>query len=124
MKRYISSLLVFVMLFSLFSPIIEATENGIPEDIYNEESYIQTSENVVATIPEDSDSLRSDLGIESLIADIKSFNTFSLKKSRTNTVEIDVSSLDSSNLDVLHFIENVDAITEDMGIVDDAEWVE
>lgn len=122
MKRYISSLLVFVMLFSLFSPIIEATENGIPEDIYNEESYIQTSENVVATIPEDSDSLRSDLGIESLIADIKSFNTFSLKKSRTNTVEIDVSSLDSSNLDVLHFIENVDAITEDMGIVDISDY--
>ena len=122
MKRYISSLLVFVMLFSLFSPIIEATENGILEDIYNEESYIQTSENVVATIPEDSDSLRSDLGIESLIADIKSFNTFSLKKSRTNTVEIDVSSLDSSNLDVLHFIENVDAITEDMGIVDISDY--
>ena len=124
MKRYISSLLVFVMLFSLFSPIIEATENGILEDIYNEESYIQTSENVVATIPEDSDSLRSDLGIESLIADIKPFSTFSLRQPISNTVEIDVSELESDTVDILHFVEDASMVSDDMPILNVSEYSE
>ena len=74
MKKGISLLLSFIMVFSLFSPIIEAIgldlDNSTVNEGYIEESldsYIETSENVIGIIPENVEELGDDMGLSDFI---------------------------------------------------------
>ena len=104
MEKIISIILCFSM---LFPPLVygEDTFNnneelfGIESESTTEQSYLLTSPNVVGYIPENSDDLMDDLGSDCIIADINSISTYSLR--RSNVVELDVSGLSDSVLDVL-----------------------
>lgn len=132
MKKGISLLLSFIMVFSLFSPIIEAIgldlDNSTVNEGYIEESldsYIETSENVIGIIPENVEELGDDMGLSDfIIADIKPFSTFSLRQPISNTVEIDVSELESDTVDILHFVEDASMVSDDMPILNVSEYSE
>ena len=122
MKKGISLLLSFVLIFSLFTPIIQAVDM---DDVINEDGVIETSENVIGIIPENVEDLISDIGVDnSIIADIKPFNTFSLRDITSNVVEINVESLDNDFVDVFHFIEESIMISDDMPILNVSEYSE
>ena len=134
MKRYISLLLSFILVFSLFTPVIQAVgfeldNSEINEgDNYLEEPFddcILTSQNVIGVIPENVESLFGDIGTDNcIIADIKPFSTFSLRSTTSSSVEIDVSELGKDSVDILHFIEDAAMITEDMAVLNVSNYEE
>ena len=127
-------LLSFILVFSLFTPVIQAVgfeldNSEINEgDNYLEEPFddcILTSQNVIGVIPENVESLFGDIGTDNcIIADIKPFSTFSLRSTTSSSVEIDVSELGKDSVDILHFIEDAAMITEDMAVLNVSNYEE
>ena len=127
-------LLSFILIFSLFTPVIQAVGFDLDNSEINEgDNYLEepfddcilTSQNVIGAIPENVESLLGDIGTNNcIIADIKPFSTFSLRSTTSSSIEIDVSELDNDSVDILHFIEDASMITDDMAVLNVSNYEE
>ena len=116
-KKIISLILTVTMLSSLI--VIPANAEDFEE--YEEILAISNNSNILAEIPENSDNMLKELGLDNgLIADIKQINTFSLLSSTPEIVDVTLKTPNYNNgdvVDVIHFIEDPYYINENSIVI-------